>query len=155
MDVKLEFIMACIGVVILLAWYFVGKMDNIIGKIFRVIWNFWFKLFALIPLMGWTSHFIITMNAEDEINKERFQEYAADVRRDVAQQIEESAQQKATESARKEAEWQENQRQQLEREQESIRKQAWQNEGRNDVQFSEDGKRWKYSDEDWRDGRNV
>lgn len=40
-------------------------------------------------------------------------------------------------------------------EQEDIRRKAWEEEGRTDVQFNRDSSKWKYSDEPWDEGRNV
>lgn len=44
------------AIVVLVAWYFIAKGDNLLCRFMRVIWNFWFSLFAglfgLIPVIG-------------------------------------------------------------------------------------------------------
>ena len=61
----IEILSAVLGVVVLVGWYWLAKMNNIIGLFFRVIWNFWFKLISLIPFFGWVSRFIIENNEND------------------------------------------------------------------------------------------
>ena len=152
---EMETVEALGGLIVLVVWYFLGKMDNIIGKIFRVIWNFWFRIFSMIPLLGWTSRFIITMNEKDEIEKEKFREEAAVIREQNAEKFSEYAERKAAETAESEAKWKAQQQQKLQEDQEWIRKQAWKKDGRTDVEFSRDGTRWKYQDESWDNSRHI
>lgn len=150
-----ECLMVLLGLVALVAYYLLARMDNIIGLILRTIWNFWFKLFSLIPLLGWMSHFIITKNEEDETRKKEFQKEAAIVREENAKLFSEYTEKKIAETAERKAQLQEQQQQKLQEEQDWIRKQAWQQDGRKDVEFSKDGTRWKYQDESWDNSRHI
>lgn len=147
----MEFVSVIFAVLVLVAWYFIAKMDNIIGLVFRGLWNFSFKIMSFIPLLGWLSHFVITMNDEDEERKRHFQKEAAKVREEVAQQITEDIQ---ADIEREEAKKEEQEVMEKEK-QEWIKKQAWKDTGRTDIEFSRDGKRWKYSNESWENSRSV
>lgn len=155
MSIMTEGLLALGALVILIAWYFLGKMDNVIGLIFRVIWNFWFRLFSIIPFLGWTSRFIITMNEKDEIEKEKFQEKASILRQENADKFVAYTERRSVEVAASEAKWKAQQQQKQKEDQDWVRKQAWQKDGRTDVEFSRDGTRWKYQDESWDNSKSV
>lgn len=150
-----EWLIGVLCLFILIIYYLIAKMDNIIGLIFRAIWNFWFKIFSCIPFFGWMSHFIITMNEEDEIRKKEFQEEASVTREENAKLFSEYTERKAAEASVREAQEKAKQEQELLENQAYVRKQAWQKDGRTDVEFSKDGSRWKYQDESWDSSRHI
>lgn len=61
----IEILSGILAIVLLVVWYLLAKMNNIFGLFFRAIWNFWFKLFSLVPLFGWLSRFIIENKEND------------------------------------------------------------------------------------------
>lgn len=152
-----EYVGGLLAIIVLVVMYKIAKMDNIIGSIFRTItlWNFWFKLFSLIPLCGWMSHFIVTNNKEEEIQKKEFQKKAASVREENAKLFNEYTERRGAEIAARKAKMEELEQQELQEKQDWVKKQAWKNEQRTDVEFSRDGKRYKYSNESWDKSRPV
>lgn len=60
-----DIVSGVLAIVMLVAWYQLAKMKNIIGIFLRTIWNFWFKIFSFIPFLGWMSRFVISANEKE------------------------------------------------------------------------------------------
>jgi len=53
-----------LAVALLVVFYRLAKMNNAIGLLFRTGWNISFHIISLIPLFGWASHFVITVDED-------------------------------------------------------------------------------------------
>lgn len=113
-------------------------------RFFRPAWNILWRVTSVIPGLGWTANFVIE---DDPVKKAQL------VREGEA--ADEATRQRWAEEKAREEERIERDKRELEEEHEWIRKKAWNEHGRTDIEFSRDGQRWKYSNETWQQSRSV
>lgn len=133
----------CFIIAVFIIWglYKLVHMDNVFGDIMRISWNASMHILSIIPGFGFLRHFLVMKD------KEKKNEYIREAEKSEAAAVERYEEKKAEEYAeelRRKAE-----------EQEWVRKKAWKEDARTDVEFNRDGDRWKYSDETWDESRHV
>lgn len=119
--------------IIVIAWNIVGRMDNIVGMIFRVWWNFAIKICSFIPFMGWMTIFLIDIG--DGTNKAKWVERGFESDQAALdsknRQWEEEQRRQQMEEARMAAERKERE--------DALRRAVYQRTGNGDLQFNSDG----------------
>lgn len=137
-----------IAVAIWIAVRIIAKTDCLLGRICRWWWNTSFKIASYIPFCGWMARFIIADSDEEKRNREMYinigeQSDASGVA--WAERSADNARARAAEDqARREQEEQE--RQEMESD---LRRRAYKNYGRNDIQLNSDGSKVKMGDGDY------
>lgn len=135
-------------VAIIVALRLLAKAPGIIGKIFKGWWNISFKLCAMIPGLGWMTHFIIADDAASREEKERLKRQGKKSDDFLVDSVNAAASRQQAEEEARQARYAAEQRA-LQEQEEDLRRMAYRKYGTRDVQLNSDGSKARINGSDW------